>query len=163
MSLGIDSVALSLLYIIYLCVFIGRISRINANTMHVRFFPLFNLFQTPASNYPGVVDDLIFSGAGSGCRGDDEDECTPPFESGSGDDLITPVYVPPTKQPTTPHKNEESSAKEACDDEDCIHGSGDSGTVTEPFTSTTSKGTGKIPFYRIIDPLMRRDIEFRLF
>lgn len=38
MSLGIDSVALSLLYIIYLCVFIGRISRINANTMHVRFF-----------------------------------------------------------------------------------------------------------------------------
>lgn len=90
-----------------------------------------------------MVDDLIFSGAGSGCRGDDEDECTPPFESGSGDDLITPVYVPPTKQPTTPHKSEETSAKEACDDEDCIHGSGDSGSVTESFTSTTSKGTGK--------------------
>ncbi|XP_055322303.1 neurexin-3 isoform X3 [Sitodiplosis mosellana] len=99
--------------------------------------------QTPASNYPGVVDDLIFSGAGSGCRGDDEDECTPPFESGSGDDLITPVYVPPTKQPTTPHKSEETSAKEACDDEDCIHGSGDSGSVTESFTSTTSKGTDR--------------------
>lgn len=99
--------------------------------------------QTPASNYPGVVDDLIFSGAGSGCRGDDEDECTPPFESGSGDDLITPVYVPPTKTPTTPHKADETSAKEACDDEDCVHGSGDSGSVTESFTSTVSKGTGK--------------------
>lgn len=128
-----------------------------ANTMHcvcvcVFFLSSFRFFhfcckklfalQTPASNYPGVVDDLIFSGAGSGCRGDDEDECTPPFESGSGDDLITPVYVPPTKQPTTPHKNEETSVKEACDDEDCIHGSGDSGSVTESFTSTTSKGTG---------------------
>lgn len=100
-------------------------------------------FQTPASSYPGVVDDLIFSGAGSGCRGDDEDECTPPFESGSGDDLITPVYVPPTKQPTTPHKTDETSVKEACDDEDCVHGSGDSGSVTESFTSTTSKGTHK--------------------
>lgn len=104
---------------------------------------MLSTFQTPASNYPGVVDDLIFSGAGSGCRGDDEDECTPPFESGSGDDLITPVYVPPTKQPTTPHKNDETSVKEACDDEDCIHGSGDSGSVTESFTSTTSKGTHK--------------------
>lgn len=41
--------------------------------------------QTPASGFPGVVDDLIFSGAGSGCAGDDEDEeCTPIYESGSG-------------------------------------------------------------------------------
>lgn len=107
-------------------------------------FICYTIFQTPASNYPGVIDDLIFSGAGSGCRGDDEDECTPPFESGSGDDLITPVYVPPTKQPTTPHKNDETSVKEACDDEDCIHGSGDSGSVTESFTSTTSKGMNVI-------------------
>lgn len=100
--------------------------------------------QTPASSYPGVVDDLIFSGAGSGCRGDDEDECTPPFESGSGDDLITPVYVPPTKQPSTPHKSEqETGGKESCDDEDCVHGSGDSlGSITESFTLSTSKGTG---------------------
>lgn len=37
--------------------------------------------QTPASGYPGVMDDLIFSGAGSGCAGDDEDEeCTPIYE-----------------------------------------------------------------------------------
>jgi leucine-rich repeat transmembrane neuronal protein 1/2 len=41
-------------------------------------------FQTPASGFPGVEDDLIFSGAGSGCNTDDEDECTPPIENGSG-------------------------------------------------------------------------------
>lgn len=93
------------------------------------------------------MDDLIFSGAGSGCRGDDEDECTPPFESGSGDDLITPVYVPPTKQPTTPQKSDKSDSsaggtERTCDDEDCLHGSGDSGETTETFTSTTAKGSG---------------------
>ncbi|XP_055385088.1 neurexin-1 isoform X9 [Condylostylus longicornis] len=103
--------------------------------------------QTPASGYSGVMDDLIFSGAGSGCRGDDEDECTPPFESGSGDDLITPVYVPPTKTPTgqksgAGEKNagESGGTERTCDDEDCLHGSGDSGETTEQFTSTTSKG-----------------------
>lgn len=103
------------------------------------------IFQTPASGYPGIVDDLIFSGAGSGCRGDDEDECTPPFDSGSGDDLITPVYVPPTKQPTTPQK-ETGGTERTCDDEDCIHGSGDSFEGTETITSTTSKGTGILSY-----------------
>ncbi|XP_030369274.1 neurexin-1 isoform X3 [Scaptodrosophila lebanonensis] len=106
--------------------------------------------QTPASGYPGAIDDLIFSGAGSGCRGDDEDECTPPFESGSGDDLITPVYVPPTKQTTTSQQqgnvstdrnNNTNGTERACDDEDCLHGSGDYGETTEQFTSTsTAKG-----------------------
>lgn len=111
------------------------------------------------------MDDLIFSGAGSGCRGDDEDECTPPFESGSGDDLITPVYVPPTKQPnggeTTANGDNngkksgatgggdkaESGAtgtERTCDDEDCLHGSGDSaentGVGTESFTPGTTRG-----------------------
>lgn len=126
--------------------FIGCDS-IGRQTCCLNYFEIYPL-QTPASSYPGVVDDLIFSGAGSGCRGDDEDECTPPFESGSGDDLITPVYVPPTKQPSTPHKTEqESGAKESCDDEDCVHGSGDSlGSITESFTVSTSKGTGKIAF-----------------
>lgn len=89
------------------------------------------------------MDDLIFSGAGSGCRGDDEDECTPPFESGSGDDLITPVYVPPTKQPQNKHTNSKSTeattGERACnDDEDCLHGSGQ-GEITE---ASNSKGTG---------------------
>jgi len=31
-----------------------------------------------------VEDDLVISGAGSGCNTDDEDECTPLYESGSG-------------------------------------------------------------------------------
>lgn len=89
------------------------------------------------------MDDLIFSGAGSGCRGDDEDECMPPFENGSGDDLITPVYVPPTKQTTTPNKPKPGKSGESeklCDDEDCLHGSG-SGEVTDTYstTSVTSK------------------------
>lgn len=94
------------------------------------------------------MDDLIFSGAGSGCRGDDEDECTPPFESGSGDDLITPVYVPPTKQPTTGlKKTTKEGVDKTCDDEDCVHGSG-SGEVTEVITTpgiseTSKKDSGK--------------------
>lgn len=108
--------------------------------------------QTPASSGPGLIDDLIFSGAGSGCRGsDDEDECTPPFESGSGDDLITPVYVPPTKQPASARKPGTATDKadttgtaagteRTCDDEDCVHGSGDSAEGTESFTTGTSRG-----------------------
>lgn len=99
------------------------------------------------------MDDLIYSGAGSGCRGDDEDECTPPFESGSGDDLITPVYVPPTKQPTTPQKadkTETGGTERTCDDEDCVHGSGDSGETTENFISTTAKGSGKYSIEEIL-------------
>lgn len=92
------------------------------------------------------MDDLIFSGAGSGCRGDDEDECTPPFNEGSGDDLITPVYIPPTKQPKKEKgtKTAEDGDTRLCDDEDCKSGSG-SGEVTEIFTVTSSTGgsTGK--------------------
>lgn len=115
------------------------------------FCPSLSLKQTPASGYPGAIDDLIFSGAGSGCRGDDEDECTPPFES-SGDDLITPVYVPPTKQTTMPQNastDKTNGTERACDDEDCIHGSGDYGETTEQFTSTsTAKGAGKLTLCR---------------
>lgn len=120
-------------------------------------FKLKFVLQTPASGYPGVMDDLIYSGAGSGCRGDDEDECTPPFIEGSGDDLITPVYVPPTKQPQPKGDSKASSSsssssagaaggetnlatEKSCDDEDCLHGSGDNSIeTTEQFTSTTSK------------------------
>ena len=59
-------------------------------------------FQTPPSGYggPGVLDELVYSGAGSGCRDDDEDACVLP-DAGSGDDLITPVYVPSTRRPPT--------------------------------------------------------------
>ncbi|XP_035900555.1 neurexin-1 isoform X6 [Anopheles stephensi] len=109
--------------------------------------------QTPASGYPGVMDDLIFSGAGSGCRGDDEDECTPPFENGSGDDLITPVYVPPTKQTATTSSGGKDGSggrgrgkpgEKLCDDEDCLHGSG-SGEVTEVFTTSTARSSETSP------------------
>lgn len=60
-------------------------------------------FQTPPSGYGGAgpLDELVYSGAGSGCRDDDEDACVLP-DAGSGDDLITPVYVPSTRRP--PHK-----------------------------------------------------------
>lgn len=92
--------------------------------------------QTPPSGYPGVMDDLIFSGAGSGCRGDDEDECMPPFENGSGDDLITPVYVPPTKQTFTSTKSKANASEKLCDDEDCLHGSG-SGETTDSMSTTS--------------------------
>ncbi|XP_068083571.1 neurexin 1 [Anabrus simplex] len=96
--------------------------------------PLQRMQQTPASRYPGVMDDLVFSGAGSGCNADDEDECTPAFDSGSGDDLITPVYVPPTRPTTTTPK----STERPCDDEDCPStGSGSGEISTEDNTPTT--------------------------
>lgn len=63
----------------------------------------------------------------------------PPFENGSGDDLITPVYVPPTKQTVTSTKTKPKENDKLCDDEDCLHGSG-SGEVTDTYsTSVTSK------------------------
>lgn len=63
-------------------------------------FNVHKLLQTPPSGYggPGVLDELVYSGAGSGCRDDDEDACVLP-DAGSGDDLITPVYVPSTRRP----------------------------------------------------------------
>lgn len=91
------------------------------------------------------MDDLIFSGAGSGCAGDDEDvECSPNYDLTS-DDLITPVYVAPTKSPfSVQSKNKKENIKErpTCDDEeDCEEGSGsDPGTTdTGIIVSSTSK------------------------
>lgn len=93
------------------------------------------------------MDDLVFSGAGSGCNGDDEDECPPLPDPGSGsDDLITPVYIPPTRPPPTtkpPHRPPGQEDLKPCDDEDCLPGSG-SGETTEE-TTTTSHGTGIMP------------------
>ncbi|KAL1460776.1 hypothetical protein WDU94_012727 [Cyamophila willieti] len=77
--------------------------------------------QTPPDHSPGVSDDLVFSGAGSGCPNDDEDSCTPSFDTSPGDDLITPVYVPPTPRTKKP---KEPQCRD--DDEDCVtDGSGD--------------------------------------
>ncbi|XP_026490990.1 neurexin 1 isoform X2 [Vanessa tameamea] len=100
--------------------------------------------QTPPSGYggPGVLDELVYSGAGSGCRDDDEDACVLP-DAGSGDDLITPVYVPSTRRPPSKLHKGDISGKlmKPCDDEDCIEGSGSSGEeITEPEHPMTTSG-----------------------
>lgn len=101
--------------------------------------------QTPASGFPGVMDDLVFSGAGSGCNGDDEDECPPLPDTGSGsDDLITPVYIPPTRPPPTTKSPQRPPTQEngkPCDDEDCLDTGSGIGETTED-SSTLSQGTG---------------------
>jgi len=84
-------------------------------------------FQTPASNFPGISDDLVYSGAG--CQNDDEDTCVPVVDPSSGDDLITPVYVPPTRVPI-PARKEPPESMKPCDDEDC-GGSGAGELTTE--------------------------------
>ncbi|XP_061384618.1 neurexin 1 isoform X4 [Danaus plexippus] len=99
--------------------------------------------QTPPSGYggPGAPDELVYSGAGSGCRDDDEDACVLP-DAGSGDDLITPVYVPSTRRPPAKMHKGDVSGKlmKPCDDEDCIEGSGSGGDdVTEPEHPSTTK------------------------
>ncbi|XP_051160690.1 neurexin-1 [Leptopilina boulardi] len=105
--------------------------------------PLQRMQQTPASGSPGVMDDLIFSGAGSGCSGDDEDEeCTPIVDNGA-DDLITPVYVAPTRSPTVfkpKYVNKDNiQIRPSCDDEeDCEEGSGDPGTTQEVFVTSAT-------------------------
>nr|CAD7576699.1 unnamed protein product [Timema californicum] len=114
-----------------------------------QFEPLQRMQQTPPSGYPGVMDDLVFSGAGSGCNADDEDECTPVFESGSGDDLITPVYVPPTRAPTAPSRTHKPGVSggdsKPCDDEeedDCGSGSGEVTTENHGTTAAKEPVTG---------------------
>ncbi|VVC42463.1 Concanavalin A-like lectin/glucanase domain,EGF-like domain,Laminin G domain [Cinara cedri] len=99
--------------------------------------------QTPAS---GVMDDLVYSGAGSGCNHDDEDQCTVlPFDGSSGDDLITPVYVPPT---VVPPPGLVTNVPGACDDEetDCITGSGFGPTTfsTDETVVTTKSAHGAV-------------------
>ncbi|XP_018360196.1 PREDICTED: neurexin-1 isoform X4 [Trachymyrmex cornetzi] len=120
----------------------GDVQLLPAGSLLDRAPPLQRMQQTPASGFPGVMDDLIFSGAGSGCAGDDEDEeCTPIYESGS-DDIITPVYVAPTRLPTTlrPKLHKENiQERPTCDDEeDCEEGSGDSRTTEEIFVTSAT-------------------------
>nr|XP_022912901.1 neurexin-1-like isoform X2 [Onthophagus taurus] len=101
--------------------------------------PFQKMQQTPASGFPGVMDDLVFSGAGSGCNNeDDEDECPPLPENGSGDDdLITPVYVPSTRPPATT-KPATKSPESNCDDEDCGFGGSGSGELTTEENKETT-------------------------
>lgn len=66
------------------------------------------------------------------------------------DDIITPVYVAPTRLPTTLrpklHK-EKIQERPSCDDEeDCEEGSGDPRTTPEEIFVTSTSG----PYYRIL-------------
>jgi PREDICTED: similar to neurexin len=69
------------------------------------------LFQQQNDVYDG--DDLIYSG--SGCY-DDEDRCSSYTDTGSGDDLITPVYIPSKPSTSTP-------LEKVCDEDntDCLN------------------------------------------
>ncbi|XP_076166768.1 neurexin 1 isoform X2 [Ptiloglossa arizonensis] len=120
----------------------GDVQLLPAGSLLDRAAPLQRMQQTPASGFPGVMDDLIFSGAGSGCTADDEDEeCTPIFNPGS-DDIITPVYVAPTRSPTTfksKHRKENIQERPTCDDEeDCEEGSGEPVTTEEIFVTSAT-------------------------
>lgn len=109
------------------------------------------MIQTPASGFPGVEDDLIFSGAGSGCNGDDEDECPPLTDNGSGDDdLITPVYVAPTRPPPTAKPKPPpggGAGDKNCDDEDCVDGSGSGEVTVDPVNSSSNPNIGWFDIY----------------
>ncbi|KAK9310044.1 hypothetical protein QLX08_000515 [Tetragonisca angustula] len=120
----------------------GDVQLLPPGSLLDRAAPLQRMQQTPASGFPGVMDDLIFSGAGSGCAADDEDEeCTPIYEPGS-DDIITPVYVAPTRSPTTfrpKHHKENIQERPSCDDEeDCEEGSGEPVTTEEIFVTSAT-------------------------
>ncbi|XP_076378751.1 neurexin 1 isoform X3 [Megalopta genalis] len=120
----------------------GDVQLMPAGSLLDRAAPLQRMQQTPASGFPGVMDDLIFSGAGSGCTADDEDEeCTPIYEPGS-DDIITPVYVASTRSPVTlkpKHRKENIQERPTCDDEeDCEEGSGEPVTTEEIFVTSVT-------------------------
>jgi neurexin len=45
--------------------------------------------RAPESAYPNVVDDLVFSGAGSGCVSSTvDDECVPSYNTGRGGNIL---------------------------------------------------------------------------
>ncbi|XP_023315874.1 neurexin-1 isoform X2 [Trichogramma pretiosum] len=141
----------------------GDVQLLPLGSLVDRAAPLQRMQQTPASGSPGVADDLIFSGAGSGCAGDDEDEdCTPIYENGS-DDLITPVYVASTKSTVTvrpkihaPSSNMQEKNIQCDDEEECNEeGSGDSGNSEDIFVpsstarSSPTSGYNTTPRYAV--------------
>ncbi|KAH7940421.1 hypothetical protein HPB49_000195 [Dermacentor silvarum] len=65
-------------------------------------------------------DDLVFS-EGSGCFDSDDDDCGADG-FGSGDDLITAVYVQPTARPAPSPPPVVVVTQGDCDDEDCLDG-----------------------------------------
>ncbi|XP_054001780.1 neurexin-1 isoform X3 [Hylaeus anthracinus] len=120
----------------------GDVQLLPAGSLLDRAAPLQRMQQTPASGFPGIADDLIFSGAGSGCTADDEDEECTPIYSPDSDDIITPVYVAPTRSPTTlrpKHHKEKIQERPSCDDEeDCGEGSGEPVTTEEILVTSAT-------------------------
>lgn len=114
------------------------------NMHQQRSIPAHNeMQQQPSTLYDS--DDLVFSGGGSGCW-DDEDNCDV-TDFGSGDDLITPVYIPPTPKtiPTTSTTTPKPTymiigpikTDMVCDDEEDCESENGSGTG-EPVVSDPS-------------------------
>lgn len=83
----------------------------------------------------------MISGNGAACQNDDEDTCEVPVDRSSGDDLITPVFIPPTRGPTTVRKGMPDSAAKPCDDEDCGGGGSGAGELTTEETSVRGKSS----------------------
>ena len=75
------------------------------------------------------------------------------FSSNFADDLITPVYVAPTRSPATfkPkgfNNKDNIQIRPSCDDEeDCEEGSGDPGTTEEIFVTSATGEFRKPDFY----------------
>ncbi|XP_034944806.1 neurexin-3 isoform X2 [Chelonus insularis] len=122
----------------------GDVQPITPGSLLDKTISMQRMQQTPASGTPGIMDDLIFSGAGSGCVGDDEDDdCTPVYDPNS-DDLITPIYKQPTKSPDITKSRSKNIFQEhlSCDDdEDCFDGSGDLMTTQSVSTLVESNYT----------------------
>lgn len=83
-------------------------------------------------------DDLVFS-EGSGCFDSDDDDCGADG-FGSGDDLITAVYVQPTARPA-PSPPPVVVTQGDCDDEDCLDG----GSGSAPDEDDSGDGASPSP------------------
>ncbi|RWS30095.1 neurexin-1-like protein [Leptotrombidium deliense] len=115
-------------------------------------------------------DELIISGEGSGCL--DDDECSSFTDAGSGDEIITPVYISPKTTSVTPLYQRTSTVKptdlrnKICDDEeedDCFDGSGSGESMLTktndnkpyvPSTPQTSTQWITPPHYRPPPPVV---------
>ncbi|CAG2177739.1 unnamed protein product, partial [Oppiella nova] len=99
--------------------------------------PMVWTLSEPNSSVSYATDDVIYSGAG--CYDDDEDNCRE--VEGSGDELITPVYItrPPTA--TTPYtmpSTHGSTLKCDTNDGNCSDSSGSGDQVFPVYTTQSS-------------------------
>ncbi|KOX71281.1 Neurexin-2-beta [Melipona quadrifasciata] len=121
----------------------GDVQLLPPGSLLDRAAPLQRMQQTPASGFPGVMDDLIFSGAGSGCAADDEDEeCTPIYEPGS----VQLGNTSKIEMSKPKHHKENIQERPSCDDEeDCEEGSGEPVTTEEIFVTSATATLASSP------------------